>query len=326
MFFDSKYKTTGRTILTDEGLMMLSSADSFEFNANCEDRVSIYITAKGENTDVYFTVYIDGERKNPRFHVSEGKNVLVPVTDLKKGEHNIKLVRQTEWDRGDVYITDVEIKGELIDPPKDKEVFIEFVGDSLVSGFGNQPKEYSPIEWGGASAYQDATKAYPFMISQALDCDISVVAIQGIGTSCGGWEFTMNEVYENYPRVNEKDYSYSPKRSADIVVVHLLGNDKYEYENRGFTLDYVFEKAEELCRMVRAKHPNAAVIFCPADFCEKGAKMIEEKLGGAENGYYSTILYMDALGKGAHPSVAGHESAVEALLPLMKDILEKKVK
>jgi len=108
------------------------------------------------------------------------------------------------------------------------------------------------------------------------------------------------------------------------IVIHLLGKDKYEYENRGFTLDDVFGYVEELCRMVRRKHPNAAVIFAPADFCEKGAAMIEEKLGGAKNGYYSTILYMDTLGKDGHPSVAGHESAVEVLVPLIRTILEEK--
>lgn len=323
MFLEGKYKTTGRTILTDKGLMMLSSADTFEFNALCKDRICISITAQ-DPTDVYFTVFIDGKRSNARFHVSEGVNILIPETALLYGEHNIKLVRQTEWGRGDVYITDIEINGELLPPPGNKKLFIEFVGDSLVTAFGNLPEEKSEIEWGGASVYQDASKSYAYMTGEALDADISVCAIQGIGTSCGGWEFTMNEIYDCYPRVKEKDYSHTPERPADVVVVHLIGNDKDHYKKRGFTLDNVFEKAAELCRMVKAKHPDSIVIFSPADFCEEGARMVEEKLGGAAKGYYSAILYMDALGKGGHPSVAGHRRAADILIPFIKNILEEK--
>lgn len=323
MFLDGKFKTTGRTILTEKGLMMLSSADTLEFNADCEEYLRIYLDCVGES-DVYFTLYIDSKRQNYRFHVSEGANVFIPLVVLEKGIHNFKLVRQTEWGRGDIYVTGVDIKGEIVDQPVDKKLFIEFVGDSLATGFGNQPNEKSEIEWGGASIYQDATKAYPYLCADALDADLSVVAIQGIGALCGGWEFTMNDVYEIYPRLNEKDYIYMPQRAADIVVVHLLGNDRYNYEENGYTVDDIMDKAEQLCRMIRAKHPDSIVIFSPADFCEEGAKMVEEKLGGAANGYYSIVLYMDTLGKGSHPSEAGHRNAADILVPFINKILEEK--
>ncbi|MBR4881976.1 MAG: hypothetical protein IKU19_08570, partial [Clostridia bacterium] len=70
------YKTQGRTIVYDgKGIALLSSADSFEFNADCEGKVSV--TLVGENMDdplhdtqVYFTVYVDGERLDVRPEVT----------------------------------------------------------------------------------------------------------------------------------------------------------------------------------------------------------------------------------------------------------------
>ncbi|MBQ4560736.1 MAG: hypothetical protein IJA55_00210 [Clostridia bacterium] len=318
-----KYKAQGRPIKTDKGLLILSSADSIEFNADCNGRVSVrFYCEKTEHTgdvDVYFTGYVDGERLPTRYHVDAGENELVLAENIK-GTHTFKLVRQTEWGVGDIYMNDILVEGEFLDPPADKELFIEFVGDSLVTGFGNQPDEISDITWGGAPIYQDATVAYPYLVGEALDADVSVVAIQGIGCCCGGWLFTMNDIYDYYPRVNEKDYSYKPQRPADIVVIHLLGNDRDNFEENGKTWEDVLDKAKELCLMARAKHPGAKIIFSPADRIDEAKEMVENKLGGANNGYYTVVLPMDCGGKMGHPSTVGHNKAKDILVDFIKEL------
>ena len=322
-----RYKVQGRVIDTPRGLLMLSSADSVEFSAFCQGSVSVKIYAESNrnagNTDLYFTGYVDGNRCDIRYHITEGDNTLTLCNDIPTGEHTFKIVRQNEWGRGDIYFTDVLLDGKLIAPPPDKEMFIEFIGDSLTTGFGNQPDEPSDIEWGGASVYQDATRAFPYMTAEELDADLSVVAIQGIGTACGGWEFTMNDIYDYYPRVNEKDYSYQPTRYADVVVILLLGNDKYAYEDQGMTLDDVMTKACELCRMARSKHPNSKIIFSPADYFDMAKAKIDELLGGEDNDYYTLLLPMDCEGKGGHPSVKGHLKAKNILVPYIREITER---
>ncbi len=318
-----KYKAQGRVIETKRGLLTLSSADSIEFNADCNGKVSVcFFCEKTEYTgdvDVYFTGYIDGERIPARYHVNAGENELVLAENIK-GIHTFKLVRQTEWGVGDIYMTDIKVEGELTDPPVDKELFIEFVGDSLVTGFGNQPDEVSDITWGGAPIYQDATVAYPYLVGEALDADISVCAVQGIGCCTGGWLFTMNDIYDCYPRVNEKDFHYAPVRKADIVIIHLLGNDRDNFEEYGKTWDDVLDKAAELCLMVRAKHPCSTVIFSPADRIDEAREMVEKKLGGAANGFYTLVLPMDCGGKLGHPSVVGHEMAKETLVKFINEL------
>ncbi len=302
---------------------MLSSADSVEFTAECYGKVSVcFYCEKTEHTgdvDVYFTGYIDGERLPIRYHVIAGENELVFSEEIE-GIHTFKLVRQTEWGTGDIYMTDIKVDGSFLDPPKEKELYIEFVGDSLVTGFGNLPNEPSDVTWGGAPVYQDATLAYPYLVGETLDADVSVCAIQGIGCCCGGWLFTMNDIYEVYPRVNEKDYHYCPQRTADIVVIHLLGNDKDNFEENGKTWDDVLTKAAELCLMARAKHPNSMIIFSPADRIDEAEEMVKNKLGGAVNGFYCLVLPMDCGGKMGHPSPSGHIKARDILVNYIKNL------
>ncbi len=318
-----KYKAQGRTIMTDRGLLMLSSADSIEFNGDCNGRVSVkFYCEKTEHTgdvDVYFTGYIDGERLPARYHVTKGQNELVLAENIQ-GTHTFKLVRQTEWGVGDIYMTDICLEGELLPPTEPNKLFIEFIGDSLVTGFGNRPDEVSDVTWGGAPVYQDATLAYPYLVGQALEADISVVAIQGIGCCCGGWLFTMNDIYDRYPRVNEKDFSYKPARAADIVVIHLLGNDRDNFEENGKTWDDVLDKAEELCLMARAKHPGAKIIFSPADRIAEAREMVENKLGGAQKGFYTVVQPMDCGGKMGHPSTVGHIKSRDILVDFIKEL------
>ncbi len=325
---EGKYKAQGRTIMYDNGLALLSSANTFEFNANCEGKVAVNITGestdKAGDVDVYFTAYVDGERLEERFLVKgDGEHEIVLCQDIAKGEHSFKIVRQTEWGRGNIYVSSVTLEGELMAAPADKELYIEFIGDSLTTGFGNLSDVVADDEWGGASVYQDATQAYPYFTADALDADLSVVAIQGIGSACGGWEFTMNEVYDNYPRVQEDDYTYKPERTADVVVINMLANDTEYRGEFGLSPKDVVAKAKELCEMARATHPDSVIIFTPFGFVNQVEKMIETELGGAANGYYTMDLPMDSLGKAAHPSVAGHESATQALVPFIQDILAK---
>lgn len=325
---DGLYKTQGRTIMYDKGLAMLSSADIFEFNADCEGKVTVNLLAEttedsGE-IDMYFTGYVDGERCETRYQIAEdGSHEIVLAETLEKGAHSFRIVRQTEWNRGNIYVTGVTVNGVLTDPPAQKDLYIEFVGDSFTTGFGNLPEIVSDEEWGGAPIYQDATRAYPYLISQALDADLSVVAIEGIGACCSRHPFTMNEVYNIYPRVNEKDYTYNEERAADLVIVSMLANDGALRSEEMVKPAEIVAKAKELCEIIREQHPGSIIVFCPGAFEKQVTEMIETELGGAENGYYISDIHGDYDGKSAHCSAAGHKEGTEEILPFLKQLIEE---
>lgn len=322
------FKTQGRTIMYDRGLAMLSSADIFEFNAECEGEVSVNIYAEttedSGDTDVFYTGYVDGERCETRYHIDvDGEHKIVLATDLEKGEHSFRIVRQTEWNYGDIYVTGVTLKGSLIDPPSKKDITIEFIGDSLTTGFGNLENTVAEQVWGGEPIYHDATQAYPYMTAEALNADLSVVAIQGIGSRCSRHSFTMNEIYNTYPRVYEKDYTYDPDESADIVVINMLANDGELRSDELVPPKEIVESAKELCEIVRKQHPDALIVFAPAFFHKQVSEMIETELGGAANGYYVTQIPLDTAGLAGHPSIEGHEKGAEALIEYLSELIKE---
>ncbi|MBE6686268.1 MAG: hypothetical protein E7591_03455 [Ruminococcaceae bacterium] len=333
---EGKYKTQGRTILYEEGLALLSTADSFEFNANCEGKVSMNLLCEALTfteelredpegytaADCYFTAYIDGERSETRYNIKKGRAEFVLCEDIAKGEHNFRLVRQSEWEHGRVFLESVCFDGELSEKPEDKELYIEFIGDSIATGFGNIPEEEHESAWGGHPVWQDGTQAFAYMSAEALDADYSIVAIEGIGASCGYWDFTMNEIYENYPRVLEKDYIYKPERTADIVVIELLSNDGANWRDAGLTIHDILDKGIELARMAKEKHPDAKIVFSPGVFPKQFEEKYREEFGGEENGFYIVDLPMNTSGKSGHPDVEGQTMASEALTNFIKEITE----
>lgn len=323
------YKTQGRTIVyEDKGIALLSTADAFEFNADCEGKVSVNLFGEKmedspRDIDCYFTAYVDGERSETRHHVTDGEYELVLAENIEKGEHNFKIVRQNEWKNGRVYVQAVNCAGELMAAPAQKDVFIEFIGDSIATGFGNLPEIEYESDWGGHPIWQDGTQAFAYMAAQQLDVDYSIVAIEGIESIGGYWDFTMNEIYENYPRVYEKDYTYDPERKADIVVVELFSNDQATMREDGYTPSDIVVKGKELIEMARAKHPDSKIVVSPGAFPKKFITLIEEELGGAENGYYYIDMPMDTAGKSGHPTVAGQTAACDALVELLETLIEQ---
>ena len=321
------YKTQGRTIVYDgKGIALLSSADSFEFNADCEGKVSV--TLVGENMDdplhdtqVYFTVYVDGERLDVRPEVTQGELELVFAENLEKGEHHFRIVRQSEWENGRVYVKQINTTGKLLEAPADRELFIEFIGDSIATGYGNLPEIEYESDWGGHPIWEDASQAFAYMAAEKLDADYSIVAISGIGTIGGYWGFTMNDIYDYYPRVDEEDYNYAPERTADIVVVELFSNDHATMREDGYTPNDIAAKGRELIEMARATHPDSKIVVLPGAFYKKFETMITEDMGGAENGYYCVDVPLNTAGKAGHPDVAGHTEACDNLVKALEPII-----
>ena len=81
----------------------------------------------------------------------------------------------------------------------------------------------------------------------------------------------------------------------------------------------IVEKAIELVTTVRGTYPDAKIIFAPTAYYDLIYKKFE-KLGGEEAGYYMTSIPMDASGKGGHPSVWGHSSAMTSLMSTIASI------
>lgn len=122
-----KYKTQGRTLLTNDGLLVDWSASGIEFEANCSG--DVYLDLNVEKIDsrihygCYFTVIVDGTKKSRDvYHViNTGKKSFKIASGLSSGKHTFQIYRQTQIDAATtIKMNAIRLTGELLSAPAKK--------------------------------------------------------------------------------------------------------------------------------------------------------------------------------------------------------------
>ncbi len=114
----------------------------------------------------YFDVYIDGDLARPRLvAASRGSRSYRIADDLAPGRHAFLIVKRTEGEEGATVFQGVELAdgGELLAPPPRKARRIEFFGDSITSGMGNE----SPIL---KARSNESGRIRPAALASSVEC------------------------------------------------------------------------------------------------------------------------------------------------------------
>ena len=310
-------KTQGRTALVGGTLMLDFTVSGMEFELDCEGDVYATFNARKISNSaaeggVYFTIYVDGEKLARDYCriASVGETKVKLAEGLPAGKHTFAIYRQSEHSFGEVGICALSYDGELLDKPADKDLYIEFIGDSISCGYGN-------IGNSGDALSSDGTQAYTFITAQALNADWSTVSWSGLGCKYGYSTTTMQDVYPaqryNYDQTTPYDFSKQP----DVVVLALGTNDNSIQSNA--TLKR--EGLVEMLQLVRAKNPDAPIVWIHGMMTTGVSSMIEEivaEFGGADNGYYACRLTQNNAGGGSHPSLAGQQTFADELVAFLE--------
>ena len=325
-------KTQGRTTLKDGAMWLDFSASGIEFSANCEGTVALNLTVNSiKNTDatyggLYFTVIVDGVQKDrAECRITETGSVqLVLAEDLPAGNHTFEVYRQTEHRGAEVGISSIVMNGSFNEKPEDNRLYIEFIGDSISTGYGalgvaGDDQADSPL-------WQDATVAYPYLTAKALNADFSDVCYSGLGCKYGYSSVTMQTVYtaQRYQYDQNTQYDFT-KRQPDVVVIALGTNDIANQTDASLRkVGY-----QEMLDLVRAKNPDAKIVWIAGMMKTDDNAMIEaliEENGGAAEGLYYLGLTTNTAGAGWHPSAAGQQKFADDLVAFLNsDVLVKYV-
>ncbi len=309
-----------------KGIVFDQAGANFSFKADCEGDVKLAIKGgtSWEYRFHYYTVYVDGVRQerlefefNP---VRPEPTVITVAKNLPRGIHEIKVVRANPAEKGEETVKSIILKGVLCeDKPKEQELLIEFLGDSLTAGLGNLDFENGSFD----SKYSDSTQTYAYFTAEAFGADFSSVC-------CGGLPFTAEyggmSLKDRYNRVSFKRDAgqHDFARPADIVVINLGTNDHGrlnggELNGRQFT-----DAAKDLMQFVRKKNPNAKIVWAYG-MAYDGAKdylsTAVKELGGDDEGYYFCHMPGNIAGEKGHPVVESHQNAAKTLINFMKDKL-----
>lgn len=326
-------KLMGRAEITDLGLVPHTTASGFAFYFDGSGDIELTVTGSSNIFDAqYFIVYVDGEMGNrltldhavgrqetKTFKAAEG---------LSAGMHRIEIYRETEEINAECVFNSITLDGEMY-PVPDAPLMIEFVGDSITTGYGAYPVTDESVAKGREDhpIRQAGTKSYAFLTAQALGTDFQACCTSGYGVEVGYNTdgVNMQMMYDKTAFHHDSTALWSFDRKADVVVINLGTNDSgARYKNTANVIpeSQIIDGMENLISIVKEKNPDAKIVWVTGMMgktFEISTKLLIKKLGGAEKGYYFCVLPQGTSGGGGHPDESQHAAAAEVLTEFLKE-------
>jgi lysophospholipase L1-like esterase len=219
------------------------------------------------------------------------------------GDHVVTICKATEG-IGWMEVAGVEAVSLLAPPPlPDRK--IEFIGNSITCGYGN---DVSGIPCGQGEWYDhhNAWMSYGPQTARALGAQWHLTAVSGIGLihSCCKMTITMPEVFDRIDnRGNQGDWDYR-QYQPDVVTVCLGQNDGIQ-DSTAFCGAYVSFVAH-----LRQKYPGARIVLLTSPMGNAALTAVLKKyIGGVIRGFgdarVSSFFFSKQWGKGCegHPEI-----------------------
>lgn len=310
------------------------------------DRVEAVMTSNGsvysDNQQSWVGVMINGKLVK-RIKLDTGENTYTLYDGEMLNNAEISIIKLSENQMATSGIVSITANAKRIAPKSDSDLTIEFIGDSIACGYGNEADYPSD---GYDSAQQNATATYCYYTAQALNADFSVVAISGIGL-VSDYTGTVGEK-EDYllmPEVYEyNDANFELRRGfedltrwdfgggSDIVVINIGTND-YSYTGRNEDLqEEFFDAYYKFLGTVRSANPDAEIV-CTLGIMgsellgqiEEAARLYSEDTGDK---HIHTMKFDyqdedDGYGGDYHPTVKTHQKAADKLTEYLKTLLSE---
>lgn len=243
-------KIQGRVFLDNEdptAARIEWPACGFEFNVNAVGgNMKVHYKTSYEST---LAVFVDGEKRE--------RPTLMPVPGgyffeiaLTPGKHTIKLLRELEpstYIGHKQMLTGIEFAGTVEAPPAKNDLYIEFIGDSTVTGSGSAGT-FRPGQ-GFLVTDHSNTSSFAYQVAQDFNADYSIVAKGNCGFLSGdvAQKISMTDAYEYWWRwTGEEKYTFL--RCPDVIVMKVGGNDT---ESAGFSLELFKEGAKNFILRLR---------------------------------------------------------------------------
>ena len=364
---EGKYKTQGRAPLVDGAVMLDWSAAGIEWTADCSGDVSITVNATriektGDLGGLYFSVYVDGVMQaedlripednsqdnwrsnstNYPFHITQtGESQFTIATNLQAGEHTFAIYNQTEANMGAFGVKAITLDGTFLTPPGDKDLFIEVVGDSISASHGILATQATDsTKRDNAPLYEDATRAWPFLVAQSLDADLSVIAQSGITAIDGiGWSgaksVSMPDIYpyERYFSDKSTLHDFENSRQPDVIVLGLGTNDCWTWKGTGgvtLTEEQKLDGFKTMLKHLRDRNEDAKIIWIHSMMTTAADSYIQQAvsdMGGSAKGYYTLALPTNTKGGHGHPDLPSQTAYAalvsEKITAIADDVIEK---
>ena len=211
-------------------------------------------------------VLIDGsEEISASFLLDNSLCHFTLADQLPYGEHKVKVIKLSEVGYGRIGVTNICVKGTRgAQPTQPFTRKIEFIGDSITCGYGNEAKDgnsdFNTAEENGWEAYASKT-------ARILNAEANILSVSGNGVCHDYGTNTVNlipELYQFRDKLTEEYLGLPPVRwnydeyVPDLIVVKLGFNDSRYCD--GFDRPDE-ERTEELKQQRRIEFQDGYVRF-----------------------------------------------------------------
>lgn len=344
---EENVKLLGRTYFDGEKLFCALSGSGAEFTFNgtkCSVTVtgdSNALNASNADNQARVAIYVNGERVIDDMVDNIQETYDVFESDTPK-DVTISIVKLSESPMSTIGIKEIKATGSKIAPTPNKDLLIEFIGDSITCGYGidDPDKDHN-----FSTKTEDVTKAYAYRTAEALNADYSMVSFSGYGIISGYSSNDKKVEAQTVPQFYTKlgyswaangsfvpanvDWDFS-KRQPDLIVVNLGTNDDSYTKTDSERKQEYCDGYVEFLKKIRANNPDAKIL------CTLGimGDRLFEQVQLAVNTYseetgdtnisamkFDVQLPDDGYSADWHPSVTTHEKASEKLAAEIKSIL-----
>lgn len=284
---------------------------------------SIAIKLKDDSLRNWFNVRIDDQLF--KFESADSSGIYQLASNLSDKAHRITITRRTESHGGNTtfegFIVD---SGKTLYPLPELTRTIEFIGNSLTCGYGNEGKsreEHFKYET------QNADLVYGALVARKLNANYVAICRSGIGmvqSYDGNKDFVQPELYDEVVAGSNYQWDYAGNQ-PDVVVIELGANDLVKPLDSALFVNTYIAFVEQL----RSQYTDADIICAagpnlPADrsmALQSYVRSVQAHFAKTDKKvHYLDFGTIDANGSDWHQNLKEHQQMADALLPFIKKL------
>ncbi len=327
-------RISGRCVEKDNTLYLCHSASYVEFELEGK-YLAVELASEGGGADfqAWITVYInDMEVPYKKFALEAGRKEYLLWENETKEKVLVRLVKSSENQYAYAAVCKLTLDEDAkVTKTETKTKHIQFIGDSITCGFGNEGNAGDPF----LTETENPLKAFAALTAKKLEAEFTLISWSGIGIISSyvdpdvevpntGVLAPMLYPYTDYSlfaRMGWEQEKYDvSKDSLDLIVINLCTNDSsytrdHEDRKEAFRKEYT-----NFLEYLQKCYPGTPIVCCAgamnrllmSEVCEaaKSASAPEAPVY-----YYEFTPGKPEDGEGAvgHPSMVRHENMATEL-------------
>lgn len=266
-FNNPKIQYEGRVAFKDSAACINWSGSSISLNFKGSEISAIL---KDADTANYYNVILD-DKVISKIQLNTIKKSYILASGLNKRKHKIELFKRTEWGKGRTFFYGFETNenARILPKSKPKKKKIEFFGDSITCGYGNEVQNGKDS---GTGHFENNYLTYGAITARHFDAQFSCIANSGIGIMISWFPNNMPDIYDLTDPHDPKTKWIFDNYTPDIAVINLFQNDSWlvnlpknaefikKFGRQKPNEDFIVKSYENFVKSIRIKYPNTTII------------------------------------------------------------------